>query len=471
MRGVSTSEIGYLVKANVDELSNLPGMTIQLYDTLSGGAGFASSAVEGINELLRKMSDELICSDNCEEACSACLLDSNTRHDANSLNRNAALDWLGDDFNLFLNLPSEYQYLPDAQYCYHSIKEKISSRVSKGANRAAIWLSSNPNEWDLNARQVHRYVEQLVEYNNISLSFVLTPTNLSTSIQQILKRYSELGVELVTSSSITGNSGYLAVAIGNDEEMHGIAVQNESLLVPGSNWLDVSSDCMVVSALLPNLPTFTPLDTLDWSRFKSGERIEVREELNGCVDEFGEKLWRLIEEKYPTISQKITHAGVESIDYTDRYIQSPWSILLLGEVMRGLGNLNETSFSINTLFNQKDRTGRQLHHDWDCKNEFKQVVDVWFEKGISLPVDLTIHQDRRNVPHRRELILTFKDGERYSIAFDQGVGYWSHDVSWDLSRFEFTEVNRQLEQMIDVWSSGSVKNSADWPSVLYINKL
>lgn len=469
MRGISTSEIGYLVKANVDELSNLPGMIIQLYDTLSGGAGFASSAAEDINALLRKMHEGLKCEDNCDEACSSCLLDSNTRHDANNLNRNAALEWLGDDFNLFLNLPSDYQYLPDAEYCYHSIKEEISRRVSKGANRVFIWLSPNANEWDLNARQVHRYVEQLVEYYGVSLSMVLPATKLSKSVQQILKRYQELGVELVTTSAIAENGGYLAVAVGNDRQMFGIALQNESPLIPGSDWLESNSDCMVVSALLANTPIWTSVDTSDWNQFKTGGRIEIKTELNGRVNQFGKKLWSFIETKYPTINQKIASVGIESIEYTDRYIQSPWSIILLGEVMRGLGNLENASFLINTLFNPKDRTGRLLHDDWDCQDEFKQVVDIWFAKGISLPAQLTIHQERGNIPHRRELVLTLKDGKQFSIAFDQGVGYWSHDVSRELSRFEFTEVSRQLEQMIEVWSSGQVKNSADWPSVLYIN--
>jgi len=470
-RGISTSEIGYLVKAGIDELSNLPGMVIQLYDTLSGGAGFASSAAEDINVLLRKMHEELKCVDSCEEACSSCLLDSNTRHDANSLNRNAALDWLGDDFNLFLNLPAEYQYLPDAEYCHHSIKEEISRRVSKGANKVFIWLSANSNEWDLNARQVHRYVEQLVEYYNVSLSMVLPATKLSKSEQQILKRYQELGVALVTTSTVAENGGCLAVAVGRDEQMYGIAVQNESPLVPCSNWLDIDSGCMVVTASLANTPIWTDVDTSGWQEFKAGGRVEIKSELNGRVNQFGKKLWSTIEGKYSSINQKVASVGVESIEYTDRYIQSPWSIILLGEVMRGLGSLDNTSFSINTLFNPKDRTGRRLHDDWDCQDEFKQVVDIWFAKGISLPVKLTIHQKRANVPHRRELILTFKDGEQYSIAFDQGVGYWSHEVSRELFQFEFTEVHKQLEQMIKVWSLGQVKNSADWPSVLYVNKL
>ncbi|GAB2922287.1 DEAD/DEAH box helicase [Rheinheimera gaetbuli] len=471
MRGISTAEIGYLVKAAVDEVSNMPTMVIQLYDTLSGGAGFASSAAKDINALLHKMYEELICHDNCDEVCSSCLLDSNTRHDANNLNRHVALKWLGEDFTFFLHLPSEYQFISNGEYCYHSIREEIAHRISKGATKVCIWLSQNPNEWDLNARQVHRYVEQIVEYYGVSLSFVLPATKLSKPVQQILKRYQELGVQLVTTSTVAENGGYLAVAVGNEKDMYGIAVQNDIPLIPGSNWLDSPSDCMVVSAKLVSAPIWTGVDTSDWYQVKASERIEIKAELNGPIKQFGNKLWDVIGTKYPIITRKIAEIGIESLDYTDRYIQSPWSIILLGEVMRSLGSLQAPSFTINSLFNPKDKTGWRLHDDWDCEDEFQKVVDIWFEQGVSLPVNLSIHKDRGAVPHRRELLLTFKDGEQYSIAFDQGVGYWSHDVSRELYRFNFTDIKEQLEQMIKVWSTGHVKNSADWPSVLYLNKL
>lgn len=56
------------------------------------------------------MVETLHCS-HCESGCSECLLDSQTRHDHDKLDRKLALDWLGDEFVHYVGLASEDKLL------------------------------------------------------------------------------------------------------------------------------------------------------------------------------------------------------------------------------------------------------------------------------------------------------------------------------------------------------------------------
>lgn len=91
--GVSAAELGYAVRP-VRLENEQSVLAVQLYDIISGGAGFASSAPLHIEAVLKGMVKQLGCH-HCDTACSECLLDSQTRHDHDLLDRKAALPGWG----------------------------------------------------------------------------------------------------------------------------------------------------------------------------------------------------------------------------------------------------------------------------------------------------------------------------------------------------------------------------------------
>ena len=185
--GISTSEIGYSVRPSRILTTNLPAMVIQLFDDVSGGAGFATSAASHIDKLLTDMYDFLECDSCCESVCSTCLLDSNTRHDINHLDRHLALNWLSRDFKCFVSLAAKYNYLQGSKYCHESIREAISHQINRGAKSVTLWLSDNLHEWDLNVREVHMFVYQLLQVNKVNLCLVVPLKRLSTCKLDSLK--------------------------------------------------------------------------------------------------------------------------------------------------------------------------------------------------------------------------------------------------------------------------------------------
>ena len=89
--GISPSELGYAYRPL--RLEGIAILILKLYDQISGGAGFASSALIHIDKLLREMEEQLKC-EYCNTACAECLLDTESRHSFDFLDRSIALQWL-----------------------------------------------------------------------------------------------------------------------------------------------------------------------------------------------------------------------------------------------------------------------------------------------------------------------------------------------------------------------------------------
>lgn len=469
--GISTSEIGYAIRPSKLLESNLNATVIQLFDSISGGAGFATSAAKSIDELLLTAFENLRCKSKCEDVCSTCLLDSNTRHDANHLNRHIALEWIGNDFEKFVSLPAEFHYLIDSKYCHESVKELLSHEISKRPESITVWLSSDLNEWDLNARQVNMFVYQMLHINDVGLSFVVPNISLGEKEKRELLRYQDLGVNLLMATGSLLN-GHMVAQVNHKSEVVSVACQFDYLLSPNSKWLESDKGSMLVKSKVPQNIKLTSLETNGWINKETlkSKKIEISTELNGDIKTFGKRFWTFVSDNFEPLSSEFKTTKLSKIEYSDRYLQSPWNLILLGEIVKGLPVTPYTSFDLATLFSDKKGKGSIINHDWAESSEMSEVIDLWFEKGIELPCYLDLHEKKTGISHRRELILNFENGHQYSVGFDQGVAYWNHDLGWNKHHFDFSNVNAQLTQMLDVWSTGKVKNGFEWNTVIYINK-
>lgn len=135
--GISAAELGYAVRpVRLEDGQSV--LAVQLYDVISGGAGFASSAPMHIEAILLGMVKQLGCH-HCDTACSECLLDSQTRHDHDLLDRKAAQAWLGDDFSYYIGLPDDETFsLPDAHYCPGAIGDTLRRAINEGAEKLTL---------------------------------------------------------------------------------------------------------------------------------------------------------------------------------------------------------------------------------------------------------------------------------------------------------------------------------------------
>ncbi|NQY64284.1 MAG: DUF1998 domain-containing protein, partial [Alteromonadaceae bacterium] len=75
--GIAISELAYACRPAIVN-DGETAMVIQLFDVISGGAGFASSAPQYIQTLIDLMVKKLGCS-KCQSSCGDCLLESDSR--------------------------------------------------------------------------------------------------------------------------------------------------------------------------------------------------------------------------------------------------------------------------------------------------------------------------------------------------------------------------------------------------------
>lgn len=193
--GISAAELGYSVRpVRLEDGQSV--LAVQLYDVISGGAGFASSAPVHIEAILQGMVKQLGCR-HCDTACSECLLDSQTRHDHDLLDRKVALAWLGDDFTYYIGLPDEETFsLPDARYCPGAIGDTIRRAINEGAEKLTLWMTGAPNEWDLYARQFRAAIQSYRLKDNVEVDLVIPAGVDDPDLLHELSQFTALGVRL-----------------------------------------------------------------------------------------------------------------------------------------------------------------------------------------------------------------------------------------------------------------------------------
>ena len=147
-----------------------------------------------------------------------------------------------------------------------------------------------------------------------------------------------------------------------------------------------------------------------------------------------------------------TAAPLKSLRYTDRYLRSPLALLLLHGLLKGLlrypGGLTPTTtvwVETATLDRLGTEQPRLIFHDWRDGDDRRQVVEQWFQE--SWPTFAWQEAIPRELPHARELVLTWSDGECWSVRLDQGFGYWRTAIR---TRPEFpfdNDVARQIGKL------------------------
>ena len=460
--GISTSELGYAVRPAIIENSH-HAMVIQIYDSISGGAGFASSANHHIQSVLSKMVKNLDC-EKCETACSDCLLESDTRFDIDNIDRKLALEWLGNDFLMFNQLPSELNEFTAAQYQPYSLEQSIRYHINQGAQEITLWLNADSADWDLAHPLFKRQIINYLHSDNLSVKLVIPEVKYDSEVEEELWLLQKLGVELARGNS---NKKGISAQLRSNERVTTLATTDLENLCPGDKWH--SAGGVVISTIEEPEVTTTSfkLEAQPKNTAFIQDSIEVDTEFNGPFNKFGEKFWKHLF-KDEQLIKFVAANHLSSIHYSDRYIQSPQSMLFITEIIGSLCQVkNEVEFiTIETLFHKKDFLGHYLNHDWQDHDDFVKAYTVWIEHKTNKKSEFICHTQRSDIAHRRKLTLEFDSGEKLIIKLDQGVGYWKLNESgskYPTVKFNFgSDLQYQLGTLQNIESSLLVKNSEDW---------
>ncbi|MDD0823806.1 DEAD/DEAH box helicase [Mannheimia sp. AT1] len=452
--GISINEIQYSIRPIILS-GHQHSFALQLFDTVSGGAGFSSNAIHHIDSILEKMVNILNCDHHCDAYCSACLLENDSRFDVDKLNRQNALQWLGTLTN-HLYLPPEYQNLiQNGKYSTLSLTEKLRDLVNQKISEIRFVLSENSNEWQLSFSQIRHQLLPLLS-EDINIKFVLPQEKYNSEIQDYFAQLKQLDISFISSSvnnsivyQARTEKGWITLATTDNQAKH-----------LGENWLN-TKDIVIYSYDEPLIVG----DELIFERNLNSTNqivLELSSELSEKpLNQFGRGLKILIEKQESKLQTLWESDEVINLYYRDRYLRNPIMILLLAEVLKSFSAKSKPTISVQSVFIENDNslTPRLLKHDWKKLVDYKSVTQQYLTERVGLDVQMDIQSNNWNLPHSRSLTLTFKSGKKIQIFFDQGMGYWNIQVN-KLFNFDFNRsIKEQVERLNTVRESAIIQNS------------
>ncbi|MCG8537787.1 MAG: DEAD/DEAH box helicase [Pseudomonadales bacterium] len=473
--GIASPEMGFGYRLDKDTYTGQGRSVIQLYDQVSGGAGFVIAGVGEIVSLLRKAADKLKCPDSCENVCSSCLAGQDSRVELEELNRVAALQWLNDSKLLsHLDLPTEYQAFPGATYYSYSPERFIRTELNKGADEIRILLRGDSKQWDLNNSAFRDKILAWLFVDKVRVVLhLIDPNYLSNEIQFSLASLAKLGVQISrVQATDTNIVDYLAIQTIRASEVSSLLTSASHVLIPCETWLHSELTNTWVTSNLIQAIDHANLNTSDWEKSVNATRlIEIHSELNGPLSDLHTRFSSLIESQMPELHEMLRSDAIQSLHYTDRYLKSPWSLMLLKEFLEVFCK-ESVPLKITALESGSSRFGRQINHDWQDSNDQLEVVKRWFgEKLGRIPV-VELAKRPHDILHGRMLSVEWASGKVSKLMFDQGMGYWRAAMirRADMS-FDFREnIQDQLQAMSDKAARAQVNSSGVWPTFLTLVK-
>jgi hypothetical protein len=472
--GIASSEIGYGIRLDKDLESKTGRSVMQLFDQVSGGAGFVLAALDDIVQFLKALEGKLDCPVSCDNVCPSCLASQDSRAESEDLNRPGARDWLRENALLsHLVLPPVLAGIPGAHYCSYEPQRFIRQAINRGATAITVSLRGEPADWDLNYPELRNRVLTWSAVDKLEVSLAVSrPGSLPENVKQALATYSVLGIRIVELDESWGIAGLPMVAqIVGPERIDSLFATDEASLTPGEYWLATDATTVWASTEKMGTRNLASIDTAEWKLVPSGATVvEVTSELNGGLASLSSRLRSLFASQVPALSSMIDNDHAISISYSDRYIKSPWSLMLLSEILSVFKSEDLRHVHIQALAPDPKRPSSELKHDWMTERMQADVIREWLSEELDVALAIDIRQKSHEVQHSRMITIGWKSGKQSRIMLDQGTGYWTPRALYrDELFFNFSDTTEmQLSVMRERQRSVLVSNSGTWPTYITV---
>lgn len=472
--GIATSEIGYSIRLDKDLVTRKGRSVIQLFDQVSGGAGFVLATLDDIVQLLKDLDEKLTCT--CDNVCSSCLAGQDSRAESDELDRNGAKAWLLEsEFLRHLELPPAFASISGARYCSIEPQRFIRQAINHGGNAIRIALRGNLDEWDLSLPEFRNRVLTWAVVDKLDVSLgIASPAELTEPARRALAMYAAMGIHIVQLGQNWNLTGLpVALQVMAADRIHTLLANDERSLVPSERWLATDeSTVWATSERIEWLPAAS-VDTNGWNEMPSGAiLLEVTSELNGPVGELSARLRNVFAAKAPALAELLRQDKAVALSYSDRYVKSPWSLMLLSSVLSVFDNDELRTVELQTVAPDPTNTKArwQLKHDWATGQALTNMIRAWLSERLDVSLAIDLRQMNHEVQHGRVLTVHWASGRQSRIILDQGMGYWAARTQYrDELTFDFnatTEV--QIEAMNERMRSVLVSNSVSWPTYITV---
>ena len=336
--------------------------------------------------------------------------------------------------------------------------DRSQEDYAEGLAKARDWVSHDPLIAQLRSENVWTDINDRVVEGGFYYRTAEHSAQQSSERLQSYEKMFKNGQLNVLNCSTTMEMG-----VDTDRVMT-LASRSQQATIPGPEWH--LNDELVVRSLgykTVELNEFI-LPAKATNAVERVKDIQIHKQLNGPLSQFGQRFWDVLFNDHEEAQSLMNNTRITGVHYTDRYLQNPVALALLGSILRPLKTklTDGAEVTLDTLFKDKDRPGNRPFHDWMSIADFQDFADQWFAAALGRPVELTVFDSPRDIPHHRKLTVTFEDGQVLKIRFDQGMGYWHINFSSQWHYFDFRDdVSFQLVKMAQACKEGNVANSEE----------
>lgn len=225
-----------------------------------------------------------------------------------------------------------------------------------------------------------------------------------------------------------------------------------------------------VAGALPRIQTDAiPIDQLRPRPEDTVAMLSIRKELDGRIQGFGSRFWSHVQDHCRQLKEQLEQgAPLTRVSYSDRYVATPWALLLLREVLLDLVRAGRadsaTSLRVLTRDLRRDlrpgRDRRSISDQWQDDLAREAFFTQTFHTGRGrLRWQGPLEFETGPAPHFRELRLEWGNDAAWSLKLDQGVGYWrcrpSAGFSFDETPHEQLQAINEIATRCRVVSQGS----------------
>jgi hypothetical protein len=437
-------------------------------------------AVNELPALFKRAQEILQCT--CDQACHHCLLNFDTQHQMDSLDRRRALDFLTPGFFLGLQLPDAMRLLgPDTRYEFEPPAKALRREMQRlDSEEIRLYPGGDSQAWDLLEWPLKPdLLRWSAEGNTVSL-VLAESVELDTVLSNQLAALVEIaGCRVYRARAPALPGGALLAEVGGGARHARWAVVEADAAAPGPDWgrSGGAAHAVIKRVEAKPLPAIAgrELTVADLRRAPPGNVLElqIRNELDGPVADFGARFWRMLADAQPSLRARFKSGGaLKEIHYTDRYLKSPLVVKLLGQVIFALADMehvvnSDTQLIIRTAeIEPKPNTPQRIEHDWQRDMARNKVAELFFQQDFAGRVEVD-SRHYRQLPHARELCLIWQEGTQFIVRLDQGMGYWG---TLNPVEFKFAGTPSIQAQHLTTANFAIQAREARHPTILYVSK-
>lgn len=456
--GVEADEMGLTASQTKDE-NDVARWSILIFDKASGGAGFSVSAMGNVEELLRMALVKLDCPAGraCIRGCPECIMSRDVQFLEENLDRQGAWSFL-DTVVKRLALPPEIAIMgPDTRIEPRPVADAVVRAMDADQERGLrVWMTGDPQDWDFGGWPLGNVMKRLGDRQR--KTELVIDANVLKGLDEagrleLFGFSAASGCEIRTGSRPRLNGDFGVVAwVGAERKGRGWALK------------EIDGADVLLTGPLDLKDITLPFDVKTLlRRTENMAVIKVRAHLDEQIVDFGQKFWELIGQDFARLRDVIKSGeALKSVEYVDRYLNSPLPVRLMREVLVRTPNLSvETVVKVETAnlvnYSNSSSLPSLISHDWRQASHRDGVIHSMLTTDFGSSA-VYRSQPKRLLPHGRKLTLKYASGA-VVIRLDQGFGHWDTAVSMS---FPFTsDVASQASRIVSIGFKARANSAHD----------